>query len=674
MCGIAGIIGSQEPRESLGRQVDKMTLAIEHRGPDDRGFYISCRHNARITGLGHQRLSIIDVVTGHQPMSNEDGSLWIVFNGEIYNHCELRSELIARGHSYKTYSDTETVIHAYEEYGEACVEKFRGMFAFAIWDERRKQLFAARDRLGIKPFYYARCNGIFLFASEIKSILASGLVEPAVNHRVLPEFFTMAQTLGDSTLFADIKKLMPGHLLRYDGSDVTISRYWDWNLETDRPERSEDYYINRFSELFEDSVRAHLMSDVPLGVFLSGGLDSSFIAALMAKHMIGPVKTFSVGFEDKYYSEFDYARIVARHIGAEHHEVTLTPRVLFDSLPKLIWHEDEPLKGAASVALYFVSQLAKRHVKVVLTGEGSDELFAGYNHRYWGTLVARRLTRWGGQLIPEAARRQLIRKTLWQLPLPLPLKKKISHTPLYLADTVEELFFDNFHSVFTRDMQYELLDATFYRGVSDCDPYYNAMAVLHSSKSDSFLHKMLYTDLNVDLVELLMKQDQMSMAASLESRVPFLDHLLVEFAGTLPPHLRLKGRSGKWLVKKAAEAFLPKEIIHRPKMGFPVPFESWIKEDQSGFIRDVLLGSRAKSRGYFNASYIEKLLHWHREGLRDCHSQIWMLLNFELWQRTFFDGHTESSNRGQKIPAWNGRNDAVFHGSLSTTTDDPQPD
>jgi asparagine synthase (glutamine-hydrolysing) len=616
-----------------------MMAALEHRGPDDRGVYLSSGRDARSAALGHQRLSIIDVATGHQPMANEDGTLWIVFNGEIYNHRELRRELKARGHTYRTNSDTETVIHAYEEYGEACIEKFRGMFAFAIWDERRKQLFAARDRLGIKPFYYARRNGTLLFASEIKSIFASGLVEPAVNHRVLPEFFTMGQTLGDSTLFADIKKLLPGHLLHFDGNEVTVRRYWDWNLKTDHPARSEAYYINRFAELFEDSVRAHLMSDVPLGVFLSGGLDSSFIAALMAKHMTSPVKTFSVGFEDKYYSEFDYSRVVARHIGAEHHEVTLTPNVLFEALPKLIWHEDEPLKGAASVALYFVSQLAKRHVKVVLTGEGSDELFAGYNHRYWGTLVARRLARWGGQLIPESVRRQIIRKKLWQLPLPLPLKKKISHTPLYLSDNVEGLFFDNFHSIFTRDMQSELLEASFYRGLSDCDPYDNALAILNSSKSDSFLHQMLYTDLNVDLVELLMKQDQMSMAASLESRVPFLDHLLVEFAGTLPPHLRLKGHSGKWLVKKAAQGLLPREIVHRPKMGFPVPFEIWIKEDQSGFIRDVLLGPSANSRGYFNAPYIEKLLQWHRAGLRDCHSQIWMLLNFELWQRTFFDDY-----------------------------------
>jgi asparagine synthase (glutamine-hydrolysing) len=651
-----------------------MLRVIEHRGPDDRGVYLSPGRDARSAALGHQRLSIIDVATGHQPMCNEDGTIWIVFNGEIYNHRELRRELKGRGHTYKTHSDTETVIHAYEEFGEACVEKFRGMFAFAIWDEQKKHLFAARDRLGIKPFYYARRDGTLLFASEIKALFASGIIEPAVNPRALPEFFTMAQTLGDSTLFADIKKLMPGHVLRYDGREVTTRRYWDWNLEPDNPVHSDDYYIKRFASLFEDSVRAHLMSDVPLGVFLSGGLDSSFIAALMAKHMNAPVKTFSVGFEEKYYSEFDYSRIVARHIGAEHHEITLTPKVLFDTLPKLIWHEDEPLKGAASVALYFVSQLAQRHVKVVLTGEGSDELFAGYNHRYWGTLVARKLARWGGQLIPDIARRKIIRKMLWQLPLPLPLKKKISHTPLYLSDTSEALFFDNFHSIFTRDMQRELLEANLSRGLADCDPYENALAILNSAKSDSFLHKMLYTDLNTDLVELLMKQDQMSMAASLESRVPFLDHVLVEFAGTLPPQLRLQGRSGKWLVKKAAEAFLPKQIIHRPKMGFPVPFENWIKEDQSGFISDVLLGSSAKSRGYFNPSYIEKLLHWHRAGLRDCHSQIWMLLNFELWQRTFFDGHAQRFDKGPEISTCGSGSHAGAQGRLSRTTDNSRAD
>ncbi len=663
MCGIAGIIGKEGQEETTSRLL-RMLQPLEHRGPDDRGAYVTSGKDARTVALGHQRLSIIDLTSGHQPMSNEDDRLWIVFNGEIYNHRELRQELKARGHRYRTDSDTETVIHAFEEYGADCVHKLRGMFAFAIWDERKKQLFAARDRLGIKPFYYAFKNGTFLFASEIKAILASGLVPAAVNHAALPEFFTMAQTIEESTLFADVKRLMPGHLLRVDGSEITTERYWDWQFTEQESPRPDSYYVERFTELFDDSVQAHLLSDVPLGIFLSGGLDSSLIAAVMAKHMSSPVQTFSVGFEDRYYNEFDYSRIVARHIGAEHHEVTLTPRQLFDSLPKLIWHEDEPLKGAASVALYFVAELARRHVKVVLTGEGSDELFAGYNDRYWGARIARRLARWGGGVIPEAAKRRLLRKVLWQLPLPLAVKKKISHTHLYLQENLEGLFFDNFHSVFTRDMQGELLVAELARGLAAHDPYANSLEYFHRTKSDTFLHQMLYTDLKTDLVELLMKQDQMSMAASLESRVPFLDHKLVEFAGTLPDRLALRGRAGKWLVKKAAEPYLPREIIYRPKMGFPVPFEAWIKEDQSGFIRDALLGSKAKGRGFFNHTYVEKLLTLHRSGQRDCHSQIWMLLNFELWQREFFDRRADDRNGHAPIALSCGDPQTLAHGIL----------
>ena len=635
MCGICGLIG-RDLREPLAlKQISAMKRVLVHRGPDDHGTYVSPTRGEHLkAALGHQRLSIIDLQSGHQPMTNETGDIWIVYNGEIYNHEELRHELKRLGHVYKTRSDTETILHAYEQYGEDCVHKLRGMFAFALWDERKQRLFAARDRLGIKPMYYAVRDGTLVFASEIKAILASGLIATAVNHRALPEFFAFGQTVDDSTLFDGIFKLMPGHTLSFDGKEVKLQRYWDWKFDQALSAQDDGFYIERFAEMMDDAVRSHLMSDVPLGVFLSGGLDSSLIAAVAAKMLPKRMQTFTVGFEDRYYSEFEQARTVAAHIGADHHETVITARQFFEAIPKLIWHEDEPLKGPASVALYFISKLASEHVKVVLTGEGSDELFAGYNDRYWVTMLNRRLSQFGGCFIPEAVRKRITRKILWKLPLSLAAKKKISHTILYLPSDLEGIFFDNFHSIFTREMQQELLNGLCEY---DCvDPYINAVSLFGRPNAKEFLHRMLYTDVNMDLVELLMKQDQMTMTASIESRVPFLDHLLVEFAGTVPSRLSLRVRQGKLLVKKAAEKLLPSEIVHRPKMGFPVPFGKWVKED-SETVSQILLDQKTKMRGYFHPRYIEKLLKDHCSGQRDYQNQIWMLLNFELWQRVFID-------------------------------------
>lgn len=637
MCGICGIIGTDLDRTATLRRVSEMKRVLAHRGSDDEGVYLSSPNNRMQAAFGHQRLSIVDLATGHQPMANEDGHCWIVYNGEIYNHQELRKDLESRGHVYKTHSDTETILHAYEEYGEGCVHKLRGMFAFAIWDDRKKLLFAARDRIGIKPFYYTLSDGKLAFASEIKAILVSGLVRPSVNQNALPEFFAFGQTVDDSTLFAGVHKLMPGHWLTYSRDSLKTQRYWNWQFEEPSEFMTEEFYVDRFAELIEDAVRSHLMGDVPVGLFLSGGLDSSLIGAIMAQLHPDPIHTFTVGFESRYYSEFDYARTVASHIGAQQHEALITAKQFVDAIPKLIWHEDEPLKGAPSVALYFISKLASEHVKVVLTGEGSDELFAGYNDRYWATILNRRIAQIGGYFFPEALRKHVVRKTLWKLPLPLAFKKKISHTILYLPSSVEGIFFDNFHSVFTREMQEELFNGRASPDFLSADPYANATSIFHHSNARNFLHQMLYADVNMDLVELLMKQDQMSMAASVESRVPFLDHEVVEFAGTIPPQLRLKGRAGKRLVKKVAERYLPRDIVHRPKMGFPVPFDRWLKDDSVGMVAEILLDKRTIQRGYFNCAYVENLLKSHHSERRDFQSQIWMLLNFELWHRIFID-------------------------------------
>ncbi len=641
MCGIAGLVIRHEMPD-MPEHLEVMTDVLTHRGPDDRRLYVSPPGQRLQAGLGHRRLSIVDLGGGHQPMTNETGDIWITYNGEIYNHQELRPGLEAQGHRYRSHSDTETIIHAYEQYGVDCVHKLRGMWAFAIWDEARQRLFMARDRLGIKPLYYKVHNGVLCFASEMKALLASRWAPPVVNDAALPESLAFGYTCGEETLFQGIRKRMPGHWLTWDGDTVTMQSYWDWQFDEGQPYRDDAVYQAQFDALLDESVRLRLMSDVPLGMFLSGGIDSSMIAAYMARHVSSPIKTFAVGFESQYYSEFPYARAVAEHLGTEHHETVVKSSDFFEALPKLIWHEDEPLHGPASVALYFVAKLAREHVTVVLTGEGSDELFAGYNDRYWVTLMNRRLAKLTGGGLPESVRQHVVRRWLWQMPLPLKLKKILSHTILYHAPTPEGMLFDNFYGVFTREMQHSLWHTG--AGGAMHDPYAQATQLLHQSNAEHFLHQMLYADVKSYLLELLMKQDQMSMAVSLESRVPFLDHQLVDFAGTVPPHLRLHGRSGKWLVKQAAlgaggqAALLPKAVVHRPKMGFPVPFAAWLTEDHSSGVRDILLEQRTRQRGYFEPASVERLLDDHQQGRRDCFSQIWMLLNFELWQRTFFDG------------------------------------
>src|SRR3954469_11405780 len=386
MCGIAGIVAVDQLEQDAPARALRMRDIITHRGPDEAGLH--CDAHA---ALAHRRLSIVDLASGQQPLSNEDGSVWVVFNGEIYNHADVRTELEAHGHKYRTKSDTETIVHAYEQWGEACVHRFRGMFAFAIWDAPKRRLLLVRDRLGIKPLYWARTADALLFGSEIKAILASGLIEPQTNLAVLPEVLGTRYTSGDETMFRGIRKLLPGHLLVFEGGDVKIRQYWDipgrnekgsgltaQGSGEDSPKASAPSPVVRFRELLEESVRLRLMSDVPLGMFLSGGIDSSAIAALMARMIDRPLQTFSVAFKDRAFNELRYAREVAQAIGAVSHEIVIDDRDFFGALPTLVWHEDEPIAHTSSVPLYFVSELAKQHVTVVLTGEGSDELLAGY--------------------------------------------------------------------------------------------------------------------------------------------------------------------------------------------------------------------------------------------------------------------------------------------------------
>jgi len=642
MCGISAILSAKAERVPDAETVQRMNDSLVHRGPDAEGIKLFNGRTAAV-GLGHRRLSIIDLSGGLQPMSNEDGTIWITYNGEVYNHNSLRQELLSLGHQYRTRCDTETIIHAYEQWGVECVQRLRGMFAFVIWDTRAEQLFAARDRMGIKPFYYTHSEGALLCASEIKALLASRWVGPKLNWEAVPEHLTLGYLAGDATLFRGVNKLLPGHWLLWKDGLVRTKQYWEIPLpDGDAPLRNEGDLVDEFLEIFRESVQVRLMSDVPLGVFLSGGLDSSAIAATMAQQMSEPVKTFSVGFESDYYSEFNFAREVAAAIGAHHQEVVLTPDRAFASLPRLIWHEDEPIRNASSIALHEVSKLAREHVKVVLTGEGSDELFGGYE-RYWATLFN---MRWGSlyhRVVPEWLHGPCIRGTMGRWPLPLSLRKKLGHTFLNHSLRPEEIVFDNWHAIFPQRVQPQLFSAEAWNSLKTFDPYQETMQLYRSRKNGDPLDPQLYTDQKTYLVELLRKQDTMSMAASIESRVPFLDHKLVEFAARVPGHFKVRGHAGKYLVKEAMRHLVPESILTRKKLGFPVPLNQWFRQDYHKVVRFVLLSDRARSRGLFNQDYISRLLSSHVRGTDDHTEPLWALLNLELWARIFLDQEGWSS-------------------------------
>ena len=613
-----------------------MNCQIVHRGPDDEGYFVEGN-----VGLAMRRLSIIDVKTGHQPIANEDETLWIVFNGEIYNHGELRTELENRGHRYLTRSDTETIVHLYEEYGYDCVKYLRGMFAFAIWDRRSKTLFAARDRLGIKPFYY-RCDGhTFLFGSEIKALLSCPGVRAELNASVLAEYLAFGYVADSQTMFAGIHKLPPGHTLEVDAAgEVNITSYWDLTVPMDEELHLQEYYVKTYRELLESCVSSHLMSDVPLGVFLSGGLDSSVVAALTTRIRREPIETFAVGYGEEAFSELPYARQVAQHIGSRHHEVRLNREEFFAELPRLIWHEDEPIVWPSSVALYSVARLARERVKVVLTGEGSDETLGGYTRYAW-TLANSRMDRIYRSLAP-AFLRQWIRDGIGSGVLPSGLRRKVEHTFAGRdGGSWSSFYFDNFYCAFSAVEQRELLTA----GAREQSGNAYAPSIVYWDKSKGdLLHRLLYTDIHTYMVELLMKQDQMSMAASIESRVPFLDHVLVEFTARIPTRYSIRGLSGKHILKSGVEDLLPQSIIHRKKMGFPTPWACWLAGPQLDILERMLLEPRTLERGLIEVGETRRLFKEHRSGRKDNGNRIWRLLNLETWQRVFIDGDLSFTN------------------------------
>jgi asparagine synthase (glutamine-hydrolysing) len=631
MCGINGIALSSRSRRTVSAaMLERMRDVLTHRGPDDAGLFLDGR-----VGLGHRRLSIVDVASGHQPMTNEDGTLHIVYNGEIYNHADFRESLEARGHRYETHCDTETILHLYEEHGQTCVEHLRGMFAFAIWDQQKRELFVARDRLGVKPLYYAQASdGSFYFASEIKALLETGEIKAELNYKALPDHLANHATSGEETLFAGIKRLLPGHTLVWRDGAILINKYWDVSFaRTDTNNRSDSDYVAEWSELFSESVRLRLMADVPLGMFLSGGIDSSAIAAVLSGMVDEPIKTFSVAFQEREANELEYARLVARAFKTNHHEVVVSPQEFFEALPKLVWHEDEPLAHPSSVALFFVSQLAARHVKVVLTGEGSDELLAGYA-RYRKTLLNLSLGQRYQTLVPRDVR-NAIKMRIAALPLESRLSQKLCRTFLALDSDIESIYFDNF-AVFSRAMQKELFTAHAREQVGALDPYAGMIDAFTNNDATLLLDRLLYADTKTYLHELLMKQDQMSMAASIESRVPFLDHKLVEFSTSLPQRLKLRGATTKYILRESMKGVLPAEILTRPKMGFPVPIGSWFRGEYATVIQEYLLSERALDRGIFDPTFVRTLVQRHQAGENHA-ERLWALVNFEIWQRQFFD-------------------------------------
>jgi asparagine synthase (glutamine-hydrolysing) len=632
MCGVAGFVTTTPDSGSVAH-LGRMTEALRHRGPDDFGFY-----HDQWAHLGHRRLSIIDVAGGRQPLLNETGSLIIIYNGEVYNHADLRSALEREGHRYRTKSDTETILHAFEQHGEKCLELFRGMYAFAIWDKNARRLFCARDRLGVKPFYYYWDGRLFAFASEIKALFEHPAISPALDDEILPEALAFGYASGDRALFRGIRKLMPAHHLTLDFSAsapaLHIEQYWD--VEPLAASTHTDWIAETRRRL-EESVHMRLMSDVPLGMFLSGGIDSTAIAAILKQSTSGPVKTFAVGYDAPEFSELSYAAQAARAIGTEHFETTIGPDDFFSALPRLIWHEDEPIAWPSSVSLYFVSKLGSEHVKVVLTGEGSDELFGGYERYRWHLWNERAAQRYAA--VPYTLRRWIHKQATASRLLSSTLRRKLGHTFLARDPSLESLFLDNFYCAFSRLDRGRLLlapDAAYQHYLD----HWNRRA------ESSTLQRMLYADQKTYLVELLMKQDQMSMACSIESRVPFLDHTLVEFAAAIPDRLKIRGGVQKYGLKKAVHDLVPRAIAHRKKMGFPTPLRQWLREPCSEPVYQALQSRDGLIATHLDRKQVAALIERHRSGVEDATDRIWRLLNLQLWADVFLTG--------RRNEVWNG--------------------
>jgi asparagine synthase (glutamine-hydrolysing) len=616
MCGIAGFIDAEPGQNRAEQLIDNMCRVIRHRGPDDQGTWVGDG-----AALGARRLSIIDVAGGNQPIFNEDHSILIVFNGEIYNYLELREELRARGHRFTTNSDTEAIVHAYEEYGDDCVTHLRGMFTFAIWDRKRQRLLAARDRFGKKPLNYYWDGRRLIFGSEIKSILEAGIPRE-INPIALDEYLVYRYVPTPNTLFKNVMKLPAAHILVYEHGQISTRRYWDLSFAP-ACQDDEATAAERILELLKDAVKVRLMSEVPLGAFLSGGVDSSVVVGLMSQMMSQPVKTFSIGFEVGDYSELPYARQIAERFGTEHHEFIVRPE-LISVLPKLVWAYDEPFADASMLPTYYVSKLAREYVTVALTGDGGDEIFGGYVHyeRELATsripLPMRLLLGYGSLLMPSGMR-----------------GKKRFHNMLYdhAARNVRTM------TLFPEGSRAAMYSREYFSQVREHDPFERQLSFYRKVSGLDVTASMQYVDAHVYLTDdILVKVDKASMINSLETRAPLLDQYLVEYVASLPSSLRLHNGVLKYLLKKIALDMVPAETVNRPKHGFRVPIKQWFRGDLNAYARELLESPRAQQRGIFNPRYISNLLKMHTSTkLVNFSEAIYALICLELWFQVYMD-------------------------------------
>lgn len=623
MCGIAGFV-APAPAHAAPAALRRMATAIAHRGPDDEGFLDALTADGRHrVGLAHRRLSIIDLSTGHQPMGNEDGRVQVVFNGEIYNHAELRDALIARGHRFATRSDTEALVHAWEEWGSDCVSRLEGMFAFAIWDANREQLFLARDRFGKKPLFVAEADGALVFGSEIKALLAWPGLRRELDRDALWDYFAYRYVPGPRTLWTGVRKLMPGHGLLWQAGRVTEQRYWsppDAQPHAQGPALADP--AGGFLAELDRAVRMRMVSDVPFGAFLSGGIDSSAIVALMARHSSLPVKTFSVGFAEAAYSELGYARQVATACRTEHHELEISARHLVDHLPAMARFRDAPVAETADVPIYLLSLKARESVKMVLTGEGSDELLGGYpKHRFEQYAAA-----W--QRLPAGLRRGVVEPLVQALPYRFARLQTLAAT-LGLARFEERM--PRWFGALSPTERAALLQIEPARHPVDPAPF-------ASDPAASALRRILHFDQTSWLPDnLLERGDRMTMAASIEGRMPFMDHRLAEWISALPDDQRLRGSTSKWILRQAMQRVLPAEILNRPKVGFRVPVNLWFRGHLRELLRDSLTGPSSLTRAYYRPQVLQRLLDEHDRGRRNHEKLLWCLLNLEIWQRSCFE-------------------------------------
>jgi asparagine synthase (glutamine-hydrolysing) len=625
MCGIAGFIAASEGKAAeRAARLDSMCRVITHRGPDEQGTAIEGR-----AAMGMRRLAIIDLETGQQPIYNTDRSKLIVFNGEIYNYGELKQDLESRGYTFRTNSDTETIIHAYDAFGADCVDRLEGMFAFAIWDTVENRLFMARDRVGKKPLFYTMTpGGDFVFGSELKVLLEHGGVSREIDHGALDAYLTFGYVPEELCIFKGVGKLEPGHYLTFQNSEIRSKRYWDFNFSEEPVTGTEDEIAGELLDRLRDSVRARLISEVPLGAFLSGGVDSSAVVGLMSQIMDQPVKTFSIGFNEDSFDELKYARLAAGHFKTDHHEFILTPDSV-DIVDELVWHFDEPFADSSALPTYMVSKLAREHVTVALSGDGGDELFAGYT-RYVTDRERSRIER-----LPYGLRRNLLRRLSEALPHGARGKNFLFNISLDAAgryiDSISHFNGPRKRQLYSGEMQSKM-NGTFARG----ERLYREIA--GSVASDDQTEKLLYLDSKTYLPsDILTKVDRMTMASSLEARSPLLDHKLIEFVARIPVSMKLKGSETKHIFKKAIAGFVPHEILHREKQGFGVPISEWINAKLKDRIIGDLSDRRSTERGYFDPKYVGLLIDEHARGRRDHSHAVWTLWMLELWHRRYID-------------------------------------